>query len=235
MQARKGPLQGTKKPVPHYGSHQPEPTTTSPAHLAICHLPASQSHGSTQPTAHFTAHKNRKNLGPVPLSFSRDLLETSTRPGSGWLPNPKSSRCWNPSPGGGSVLACCWLAPRRGCCLAGWLHDGVCCWLAASLLLAGWGQSATAPETEGHGWVPGVRGATLGDELAWLAVVVPSTALHGWPRGRWPAPDGCATGLIIMCFGPDYYFWAVFCISGFIMLFGLFYFRVARIQPGTFR
>jgi hypothetical protein len=129
----------------------------------------------------------------------------------------------------GLLLACSstWLL---ACCLAGWLAacstTVVCCWLAAGLLLAGWGQSATAPETEGHGWVAGVRGAMLGDELAWRAVAVCRTAR----LAKWPV-----AGARRLCNWPDYYFWAVFCISGFIMLFGLFYFRAARIEPGTFR
>jgi hypothetical protein len=135
----------------------------------------------------------------------------------------------------GLLLACSstWLL---ACCLAGWLAAcsttgfvagwlQACCWPVGGR--APLRQSATAPETEGHSWVAGIRGATtLGDELAWRAVAVCRTArLAEWP----------VAGARRLCNWPDYYFWVVFCISGFIMLFGLFYFRAARIEPGTFR
>jgi hypothetical protein len=157
----------------------------------------------------------------VPLSFSRDLLETSTRPGGGWLPNPKSPRCWNPSPGGGSVLACCWLAPRRGCWLAallaglllaprrwfvaGWLQ--ACCWPVGGRAPPRQRPRGTAGslESEGQCWGMSSPGA-----------LSPSAALHGWPSGRWPAPDGCATGLIII-FGLYFVFRALLCYSGFFI------------------
>jgi hypothetical protein len=163
----------------------------------------------------------------VPLSFSRDLLETSTRPGGGWLPNPKSPRCWNPSPGGGSVLACCWLAPRRGCWLAA-LLAGLLLAPRRGLLLAGCRPAAGRLGAERHcARAPPhqrPRGTTGSLESkgqqCWAmsspGALSPSAALHGWPSGRWPAPDGCATGLIII-FGLYFVFRVLLCYSGFFI------------------
>jgi hypothetical protein len=152
MQARKGLLQGTKRPITHYGSHQPEPTTTSrPAQptlsFATCQ-PANLT--ATQPTGHIPFYCTQKRKNPRSrASVSRSLMiswRPSTRPGCGRLPNPKrprptqvpaAVRYWLAA----GLLACSstrllaglLLAPRRGLLLDGWR--------LAVVLLAGWGRA----------------------------------------------------------------------------------------------